>query len=87
HCVGSYANRVAEGDTTILFLRAVTKPDKPFYTLEWRKDRLVQIRGDHNVPQTPEVAEFVEQWQQYISKPRKQRQQKKQPAQMMAAGQ
>lgn len=87
HCVGSYTNRVAEGETTILFLRSVTKPDKPFYTLEWRKDRLVQIRGDHNVPPTPEVAEFVEQWQKHMSKPRKQRQQKQQPAQMMAAGQ
>lgn len=34
HCVGSYAERHETGDTTILFLRKKSEPDKPFYTIE-----------------------------------------------------
>lgn len=86
HCVGSYAAQVAAGQTTILFLRKVEKPDKPFYTLEWRNNRLTQIRGDHNVEPTPEVAEFIKAWQTHMTKPKKQPKQKqKQPAMMPAA--
>lgn len=34
HCVGSYAERYETGDTTIMFLRKKSEPDKPFYTIE-----------------------------------------------------
>lgn len=34
HCVGSYAERHETGDTTIMFLRKKSEPDKPFYTIE-----------------------------------------------------
>ena len=34
HCVGSYAERYGTGDTTIMFLRKKSEPDKPFYTIE-----------------------------------------------------
>ena len=84
HCVGTYAKQVADGTTTILFLRNVSKPDKPLFTLEWRNGRLIQIRGDHNIAPTPEVAEFVQQWQEHLAKPKKQTKQQ-QPAMTAAA--
>lgn len=34
HCVGSYAERHETGDTTIMFLRKKSEPDRPFYTIE-----------------------------------------------------
>lgn len=34
HCVGGYAERHEAGDTTIMFLRKKSEPDKPFYTIE-----------------------------------------------------
>lgn len=34
HCVGGYAERHETGDTTIMFLRKKSEPDKPFYTIE-----------------------------------------------------
>ena len=34
HCVGGYADRHAEGSTTIMFLRLISRPDQPYYTME-----------------------------------------------------
>ena len=34
HCVGGYAERHAEGKTTILFIRRKDNLDTPYYTLE-----------------------------------------------------
>lgn len=34
HCVGGYAHRCFMGDTTIMFLRKKSEPEKPFYTIE-----------------------------------------------------
>jgi len=62
HCVGQYAGRVADGNTTILFVRRVTEPYKPFYTVEWKNNKAVQIRGSRNAEPTEEVAEFIKQW-------------------------
>lgn len=63
HCVGSYIDKVAKGETTILLVRRKDKPEAPYFTAEWQAGRLVQIRGDHNNPPTPEVAEFIKAWE------------------------
>lgn len=60
HCVGTYVERVARGETMILFIRRVTEPDKPYYTMEWRNNRVVQCRGSHNKDMTADVKAFVE---------------------------
>lgn len=76
HCVGTYRDRVAKGETMIFFIRKETEPDKPFYTLEW-KGKVVQCRGSHNCDMTPEVKAFVEIFQEkmteYENAPKKQR--------------
>ena len=58
HCVGTYQEKVRKGETMIFFIRLVTDPEKPFYTLEW-KGKVVQCRGFKNCDMTPEVNAFV----------------------------
>jgi uncharacterized protein lin1253/lin1744 len=48
HCVGSYADRVARGETVIVFVRQKEKVDNPLYTLEINKGKIVQLRGMKN---------------------------------------
>lgn len=62
HCVGGYAERYARGETAILFVRKKSKPDKPFYTMEVRQEKVVQVRGLKNCDPTKEVADLVEQF-------------------------
>ena len=49
HCVGSYADRVARGETVILFVRQKEKVDNPLYTLEIKNGKIVQLRGMKNI--------------------------------------
>ena len=64
HCVGgdSYIKRHATGETVILFIREVDKPEIPFYTLELTGGRVNQVRGKRNELPTKEVADFVNEW-------------------------
>lgn len=48
HCVGSYADRVARGETVIVFVRQKEKIDNPLYTLEIKNGKIVQLRGKRN---------------------------------------
>lgn len=68
HCVGSYANRHANGSTAIFFIRKIEKPDEPFYTLEYKDDRVDQNRGMKNADRTEEVKDFEQKWLKYIEK-------------------
>lgn len=69
HCVGGYAERVANGQCLILFLRHTEEPEKPFYTIEVRGDRVEQVHGDHNSNPTPEVEQFIAQWKKRVLTP------------------
>jgi hypothetical protein len=60
HCVATYTKQHAEGKTGILFIRNSAQPEKPFYTVEISKDRVMQVQGDHHREPTPEVKEFME---------------------------
>lgn len=66
HCVATYIDKVAKGETMILFIRKESEPDKPYYTLEW-KDRVVQCRGMRNCDPTPKVKAFVETFDKLMS--------------------
>ena len=70
HCVGGYIKRMAEGETAIFFLRKVNEPDKPFYTLELQKKRVIQCRTEHNASydRNPDVKNFVDMWIEKIVK-------------------
>lgn len=68
HCVATYAKRHAEGKTAILFIRQVTEPDKPFFTLEFdeKAKKVRQNRGLRNCDRTPEVKAFEKAWLSFV---------------------
>lgn len=70
HCVGGYADRMADGKTTILLIRRAEAPDIPYYTLEWLNGHVQQCRtvrnGDYRQDKT--VESFVNAWVKRIKK-------------------
>lgn len=66
HCVGTYAMRHATKATTILFIRRIEDPETSFYTLEYQRGNIVQVRGMRNCSTTPEVQAFVNAWEKKI---------------------
>jgi len=62
HCVHSYVERIATGECIILFLRHITEPEEPFFTIEIRDNKVAQIRGLENCAPTPEVEKFMQLW-------------------------
>jgi len=60
HCVGTYADRYAKGQTNIFVIRKASKPDKPFYTVEIRQNEVIQTRGNKNCSPDKAIASFME---------------------------
>lgn len=59
HCVGTYVDRVAKGQTHIFFVRRVEEPDTPYFTMEYNNGRVIQCRGSHNCGMPSSVKAFV----------------------------
>ena len=66
HCVGGYVERAANKECVILFLRKSYDESKPFYTIEVRGQKAVQVRGTGNCSMTPEVEAFITAWEQRV---------------------
>ena len=66
HCVGRYADRIAQKECIILFLRKCEDIGKPFYTVEIRNRKVVQVRGMGNRDATPDVEKFMDQWERQV---------------------
>lgn len=71
HCVGGYAKRHAEGALTILFLRKLSDPGTPYYTMEVSTElEIVQCRGYKNNlaknPKPEEISIFEGRYQKYL---------------------
>jgi DNA-directed RNA polymerase subunit RPC12/RpoP len=60
HCVGGYADRHAKGETNIFLIRKTSEPDNPYYTMEIKKNIIVQVRGKNNRSAGDDVSEFIE---------------------------
>ena len=60
HCVGRYAQGYAQDDSIILFIRKASAPNKPYFTVEVRKNVIVQCRGLRNCSPDEKVQEFIE---------------------------
>jgi hypothetical protein len=60
HCVGTYTDRYARGETNILVIRKETEADKPFYTMEIRNNEIIQVRGKRNCKPTENVEALIE---------------------------
>lgn len=68
HCVGTYVDRVIDGTTSILFIRKADDQNKPYYTLEYKNNQVIQCRGLKNKSMTGEIKEFVDEWQKHLKK-------------------
>lgn len=70
HCVGGYVERMAKGETAILFIRREQEPDIPYFTLEWCGGRVVQCRTMHNrsYESDDRVYAFVNAWVKRVTK-------------------
>ena len=73
HCVATYADRVAKKQTMILFVRKVEAPQEPFFTMEWRDNRVIQCRGSHNCDMPGDVKAFVSAFEKQMQKAREQK--------------
>lgn len=65
HCVRNYIDRVAKGETNILFIRSKSDPETPFFTVEISNDSTVeQIHGllNRNLDSEPDLIPFVKKW-------------------------
>lgn len=66
HCVGTYVKKVALDKTTILFLRKVKEPKKPFCTIEIVGDRVTQARIQQNADPPAKAKAFLTLWKSQI---------------------
>lgn len=68
HCVGTYGERHAKGETAIFFIRRTARPKEPYFTLELDEKTLTvrQNRGLRNCPRTPEVEAFEQVWLAWV---------------------
>ena len=62
HCVGTYSEAMALGETVILFLRHKNEPDKSFYTIEVKRNEICQFRGYGNCDPTPVLRKVVREF-------------------------
>ena len=68
HCVGSYIDQVKAGKRTILFIRRTDDMEKPFFTIEYSGDRIIQCRGNDNDDAPAEIKEFTDEWLKWLKK-------------------
>lgn len=66
HCVGRYVDRVAKGETIILFIRTKENPEEAFYTMEVQDGKIIQCRGKFNVGMSDEVKAFTEAFRKKV---------------------
>ena len=64
HCVGSYIDRIINGDCHILFLRKTRTPDQSLVTLQLCSGRINQAEGNHRRNITEEERKFLKNWGQ-----------------------
>lgn len=73
HCVGyteRYFDRILQRETYICFLRKLTEPDKPFYTIEVEPGGTIRQHRGHldEEPDIEEIKPFLRKWQKEIRK-------------------
>ena len=70
HCVGGYAERHANGATTIMFLRQISKPSVPYYTMEVSNDLTIKqcygYQNNRHSEKTLDICIFEQRYQAYL---------------------
>ena len=60
HCVGGYAEKYAEGKSTIFLIRKIDFPETPYYTMEVIDRKIVQVYGMRHCHPSDEVHSFIQ---------------------------
>lgn len=73
HCVGSadrYFDRIRNNETYICFLRKITDPDVPFYTIEFEPTGTIRQHRSYldEEPGIEYIRDFLKEWQREIKK-------------------
>lgn len=68
NCVRTYAEKYAEGDCDIYFMRNVKKQKKSLVTVEVRNDNVVQSRIKYNGRPDEQQKKFLQLWEQNVLK-------------------
>lgn len=62
HCVGSYVDRIINGNTFILFMRKVNSPEESLVTIELKEGKVCQYKGRGDRAVTKEEDDFLVKW-------------------------
>jgi len=62
HCVGSYVERIINGDCSIIFLRRSKTPEQSLVTLQLCGKRINQAEGSNRRHITEEERKFLKYW-------------------------
>lgn len=72
HCVASYTKKVLERQCLILFLRKNDNIKESYFTIEYREQKIMQIRGFSNCNLTDNDAKiFIDKWYEKVTKNKK----------------
>lgn len=78
HCCGTYAAKLARGESMIFLMRHSKEPEKSWYTLELSKTgEVLQNRGYKNRDKTKDAQKFEDEWIQIVRERMKQPKKKK----------
>ncbi len=65
HCVATnYSKSYAEGKTDLLFIRKASDKQVPYYTVEFKNGRIIQIHGYDHAKPTEKINNFMSKWLQ-----------------------
>ena len=68
NCVRTYAEKYAESDCDIYFMRDINKPKKSLVTIEVKNNSVVQSRIKNNDDPNKKQLEFINKWEQEVLK-------------------
>ena len=66
--VSYYIERPSKGQRTMVSVRKKNDTETPFYTLEYQKGHIIQLRGKRNKKASQEVEKASEKWLELIKK-------------------
>lgn len=69
HCVASYIGDVANGKTSIFFIRKIDSPDKSYFTMEYKNGKILQLEGKGHARDTQgDVTALALQFGSFLNK-------------------
>ena len=68
NCVRTYAEKYADGNSDIYFMRYISEPKKSLVTVEVKNNQVVQSKTKNNCEANYEQIQFLKKWEQNVLK-------------------